>query len=70
MIKQRKIYRKIVKRARYRKSVVNELIQTEKQYVYSLFALIEFVRRPAMEFLDKEVVAEMFSNIPEMYQLN
>jgi hypothetical protein len=63
------LYLAMLKKARYRKAVLNELISTEKLYVSFLEILNDRIRKPLVEqsVISKDESYKLFSNISEIY---
>lgn len=58
------------KKHRYRKNVIAEIINTERQYVIDLTTVCEKVRVPAAKILSPEDLENIFMNCNELLNWN
>ncbi|CAD8067320.1 unnamed protein product [Paramecium sonneborni] len=64
-----KIYKQTEKQHRYRKFVIDELINTERNYVHDLRILI-VIQSKVRQWLNKQQIEIIFNNLQQLYDLN
>ena len=70
MKKARNIYKKLLKKSKYRHSVLKELVKTEQQYVKYLKIIKDDIKQPLLSILSKDEIDTLFKNIDSIYFLN